>query len=55
MMNDVHSQAARTFEIQQAIVNEETLLRGALGDFEGDAKNGFFGFAGTNVARAEED
>jgi hypothetical protein len=55
MMDGVHSQAARAFEVQGAIINEETLLRRALGDFEGDAKDGFLGLAGTDVAGAEED
>ena len=55
MVNDVEPQTTGTFQIERPVVNEDALLRRALCDLESNPKDGFFGLARTNVARAEED
>jgi hypothetical protein len=55
MVNGVHPEAARAFQVQRAVIDEKTMLRRALGDFQRDAKDGFFRLAGTNVTGAEEN
>src|SRR4029077_8985778 len=55
MVNHLHPQTARTFEVQRTIIDKYALLRRALGDLESNAKDGFFGLARTHVARTEEN
>src|SRR5580704_161707 len=55
MVNDVEPQTSGTFQIQRPVVDEDALLRRTLCDLKSNPKDGFFGLARTNVARAEED
>ncbi len=55
MMNGVHAEAAGTFQVQGAVVDEKASLRRALRDFEGDAENGLLGLARTNITRAKKN
>src|SRR5271170_2717454 len=55
MMNYVKTQTARAFEIERPIIDKETLPRRTLGDFQGDAEDGFFGLAGAYIAGAEKN
>src|SRR5579859_6752515 len=55
VMNRVHAELPRAFQIQRAVVDEKTLFRRPLSDFQRHAKNGFFRFARADVARAEEN
>src|SRR6266436_5753506 len=55
MVNGVHPEAARAFEIERPVINKKTLLGTALGDLQSHAKDGFFRLAGTHITRAEED
>jgi hypothetical protein len=54
VMDHVHAQPPGTFEVQGAVVDEQALLGGPLGDFESDAKNRLFWFSRANVARTEK-
>src|ERR1700690_701695 len=54
MVNDVHAEAARVFQVQGAVIHKNALLRNALRDFQRDAINGLFWLAGIEVAGAEE-
>src|SRR5690242_21848795 len=45
MMNRVHSELSRTFQVQWAIVDEQALLGRALRDFQCYAKDGLFRLA----------
>ena len=55
VVDGVHSETPRAFQIERAVVDEETLFGRALRDVEGGAKDQFFRFARSNVAGAEED
>src|SRR5260370_1428038 len=55
VMNGVHPKAPRAFQVQGPVINEKTLLRLALGDFQSHAKDQLFGLAGSNVTGAEEN
>jgi hypothetical protein len=54
-MNGVHTEAARAFQVQRAVIYEKALLRRALGDLQGNAKDSFLRLAGANVTGTEED
>jgi hypothetical protein len=54
MMNHVHAEAAGVFQVQGAVVNEDTFFRGPLGHFQSDTEDGFFGLAGVQVTGAEK-
>src|SRR5712664_1628274 len=55
MMNGVHPKAPRAFQVQGTVINEKTLLRLALGDFQSHAKDQLLGLPGSNVTGAEEN
>jgi hypothetical protein len=55
VVNHVEPQTSGTLQIERPVVDEDALLRRALCDLESNPKDGFFGLARTNVARAEED
>ena len=55
MVNNGHAEAAGSFEIEGAIVNEDALPGLALGDGKRDAKDTFFGLAVVEITGAEED
>src|ERR1700687_6378199 len=55
MVNGVHPQAPRGFQIERAVINEKTLLRRALRDFQRHAKDRLLRLAGSNVAGTEEN
>src|SRR5712664_3024009 len=55
MVNGIHRQSPRGFQIERAVINEKTLLRGALCDFQRHAKDHLFRLAGSNVAGTEEN
>src|SRR5438477_8261931 len=55
IVNDRKSETARAFKVEGAIVDENALFGGALGDSESDAIDAFFWFARMDVARAEEN
>src|SRR5260370_12371809 len=55
IVDGIHPQAPRTIQVQRPVVNEKTLLRGALGDFQRDAKDRLLGLAGAHVTGAEEN
>src|SRR5207302_7499363 len=55
MVNGVHPQAPGAFQVQRPVINEYTLLRRTLADFQRDAKDHLFGFTGPNVTGAEEN
>src|SRR5262245_33491567 len=52
VVNRVHAELSGTFQIQRAVIDEETLFRRPLRNFQRDAKNRFLGFARTHVTRA---
>jgi hypothetical protein len=54
-VNSVHAKTPGVFEVQWAVVDEKAVFGLALGDFESDAKNIFFGLAAAEVAGAEEN
>lgn len=45
MVDGVHSQTPRALEVERPVVNENTLLRRTLGNFQSDAKDRLFGLA----------
>ena len=55
MMNRVHPQAPRAFQVQRPVIDENTLFRLALCDLQRHAKNHFFGLPGSKVTGAEEN
>ena len=55
MVNHVHAQAARAFQIQGRSSMNTHCSGGPLGDFQSDAEDGFFGFAGVHVTGAEKN
>jgi hypothetical protein len=55
MVNGVHPQAPGGFQIERPVINEKTLFRLALCDFQRHAKNHFLGFPGLKVTGAEEN
>jgi len=55
MMNRVHPQAPRAFQVQGPIIDKKTLFRLALCDLQGHTKNHLFGLPGSKVTGAEEN
>src|SRR5438445_10441627 len=55
MVNGVHPQAPRAFQVQRPVINEKTLPRLALRNSQGTPKNHLFGLPGSNITRAEEN
>src|SRR6266566_4141132 len=55
MVNGVHPQAPGGFQIERPVINEKTLFRLALCDFQRHAKNHFLGLPGSKVTGAEEN
>ena len=55
MVNGVHSEAPRAFEVQRAVIDEKARLRRALSDFERDPIDRLFGLAGPDVTGAKEN
>jgi hypothetical protein len=55
MVNGVHPQAPRAFQVQRPVIDEKAFLGRALRDFKRDAKNRLFGLAGVNITGAEEN
>src|SRR6266481_4211711 len=55
MVDHVKPKTAGTFKIEWPVVDKNALLRRALRDLEGDAEDGLFRLARTDIARAEED
>jgi hypothetical protein len=55
VMDGVHPQAPRTFQIQGPVVDEKALAGRALRHFKSHTKYQFLRFTRPNVARAEED
>ena|SRR5438552_13802721 len=55
IVNNGKAEAARAFEIERAIVNEDALFGHALGDCKRYAEDTFFGFARMDVAGTEKD
>src|SRR6267143_303500 len=55
MLNSVHAQAPRAFQVQRPVINEKAVLWRALSDFQSDTKDHFFGLPGANVTGTEEN
>src|SRR5262245_50833324 len=55
MLNDRHAEAARRFEVERAIVNEDALFGLALGNRQRYAEYSFLGLAGVDVAGAKKN
>src|SRR5216683_955338 len=55
MMNGVHPEAPRAFQVQGPVINEKSLLRLVMGDFRRNAKDQLLGLPGSNVAGAKEN
>jgi len=55
MENGIHAEAPRAFQVQRAVVDEKTLLRRALRNFQRDAKDHLLGLPGPNVTGTEEN
>jgi hypothetical protein len=55
VVNNGKAEAAGAFEIERAVVDENTFLGPPLGDSKSDAEDAFFRFARVNVAGAEEN
>src|SRR6266566_1953531 len=49
VVNRIHPQAPRAFQVQRPVVDEETLFRRALCDLQRHAKDRFFGLSRPNV------
>jgi hypothetical protein len=55
MVNDVHPEAPGAFQVKSAVIDKKTLFWQALSDFQGDAKDHFFGLPVSHVTGAEEN
>src|SRR5690349_12011394 len=55
MVNGVHPEAARAFQVERPVIDEKTFFGRALSHFQGDAIDGFLRLAGANITRAEEN
>src|SRR5437016_183912 len=55
MVNGAHPEAARTFQVERAVVDEKAFFGRALRHFQGDAIDSFLRLTGANVTGAEEN
>src|SRR5437879_7458124 len=53
ILNGIHPEAARTFQVERPVVDEKTFFWRALRHFQSDAVDGFLRLAGANVTGAE--
>jgi len=54
-VNHVHAEFAGAFEVQRAVIDEHTLVRGPLGNPQSDAEDELFGLARMHITGTEED
>src|SRR5436309_11593371 len=55
MLNGVHPEAPRAFQVERTVIDEETFFGRALGDFQSDAIDRFLRLPGANVTGTEKN
>src|SRR5947199_3449093 len=55
MLNGVHPEAPRAFQVERTVIDEETFFGRALGDFQSDAIDRFLGLPGANVTGTKKN
>src|ERR1700757_4686988 len=55
MVNNVHPEAARTFQVERPVIDEKAFFGSTLSDFQSDAIDGFLRLTGANITRAEKN